>query len=146
MPCLGCRRRRLKRPKRVESQLYGQMRRARSRYEGDISRFQDDDELDPSGDDQESPTRRPRGPGLLRERGRGPGLLKQRGLGPGLLKERGSGHVTDTRRAYRQYAENVARFGTFGSDLTRFAAAGPIAGEDPLDRGLRAVSRFSRWR
>jgi hypothetical protein len=55
----------------------------------------------------------------------------------------GDGHVKDARRAYRKYNEAITR-GVYGEDVWRFAMGEKIKGSDPLDLGMRAVSRFSR--
>ena len=155
MPCSGCSRRRRRRIEEVEDHLGLGRGRARGRYRGDISRFEEDDEipelgqepglgelpeLAPSGDDRGPPKRPPRQPNLLRDRGLGPTLLPRRARGPG------SAHTQDVAGAFARYSKAVASGDVFGADIARYVADRHIEGDSPIEKGVEAVSRFRRRR
>jgi hypothetical protein len=62
---------------------------------------------------------------------------------PGARHPGGSAYSSNARRAFTRYSRQTAAGMTFGSDVARFVAGQHISG-DPIDRGRRAVSRFSR--
>jgi hypothetical protein len=58
----------------------------------------------------------------------------------------GSGYPANANKEFRRYSRAVASGDVYGTDIWRFSMGQKIKG-DPIDKGRRAVSRFSRaWR
>jgi hypothetical protein len=58
----------------------------------------------------------------------------------------GSAFPRDANKEFRRYARHTAAGGIFGDDIARFSADEHITAAESIDRGRKAVSRFSRWR